>query len=193
MSIDKIKLISSFKNNPALSASGFIILLLFVGLFVRFEQLEVNINQLSDLKKDLNNLQKNIANSGQLDRQLSEIISLSAKLEQEAIRPAELARNLQYFYTLEALNEVKLIDVRQQNVSIPAGGAAANPLAPITFSVNVAGEYEKLLKFLREIETTFLGGKVLSASISPGSALPNQNPDKSRLLNMIVQTVALTK
>jgi len=193
MSIDTKKLTGLLKKNPSLAAASLAIFLLAMAFYFRFDQLDTYNDRLNDLKGNLNKLQRNITNSAQLERQLEEIKSINLKMEQAALRPSELARNLQYFYTLEAGNAVKLLDLRQQAVAASARGATLTLYAPITFSVNLAGDYDQLLTFTREVEKTFIGGKVLSASISPGSASDSQNPNKARLLSMVVQAVAITK
>jgi Tfp pilus assembly protein PilO len=193
MSVDSRKIASAIKKRPMLLGASLAVLVVLGVIYVRYNELELHKSRLAELQGSLSKLQKNVANSAQLDRQLEEIKKINEKVVSSALRPSELARNLQYFYTLEADNGVKLLDLQQQAVPAPPRGTAASVYAALTFTVNVAGEYEQVLKFMREVEKTFIGGKVLTATISTGSARSGQDPEKARLLSMVVQTVATTK
>jgi hypothetical protein len=191
--MDSSRILAGFKKKPGITISAALILAVLVGVYIRYDQLEMHQTSLTDLRENLVKLQRNVVNSAQLDRQLSDIKEINSKITGAALRPSELARNLQFFYTLEVGNNVKLLDLRQQTTATPPPGAAAQVYIPIRFEVNMAGEYEQLLKVMREIEKTFVGGSVVSAVITPGAAVPGQNPDKARLLSMVVQGVAINQ
>lgn len=193
MSINFSNILEGLKKKPGITITAAAIFAVLVFIYFRFGQLEIHQAKLDDLKGNLAKLQRNVVNSAQLDRQLSEVKEINSKIKEAALRPSELARNLQYFYTLEASNNVKLLDLRQQPTSTPPRGVAAKAYIPIRFEVNMAGEYEQLLKVMREVEKTFVGGSIVSAVMSPGAAMPGQNPDKARLLSMIVQGVAINQ
>lgn len=184
---------TAIKKHPALSVCIAVLVIVLVGLYYRYDLLTVNEAKLNDLKSNLAKLQKNIASSSQLDRQLAEIKVINEKIAVEVLRPTELARNLQFFYALEAANDVKLLDLQQQAVPAPAKGVQSSLYTPLTFSINISGDYANVLRFVRSVEKTFVGGRVLSATISPGSASAGQDASKARLVSMIVQTVAINK
>lgn len=187
-----IELSQHIKRRPGLAVASFLILFLVVFIIYRYDQLGSHGDQLTELQDDLTKLQNNLVNSAQLERQLDALKKINRVIESTALRPADLARNSQYFYTLEADHNIKLLELQQQPLPTLARGATQPLHVPLKFTVNVAGEYEQILKFMREIEVTFLGGKILSASISPGGAA-GKDPAKSRLVSMVVQTVANTK
>ena len=156
-------------------------------IYLRFGEVDAQEAKLADLQSQVTKLQRNATNAAHLTRQLEAVKKINEQIAESVLKPSDLARNLQHFYTLEASNGVKLLDLRQQ---APASGAAASAYTTLNFTVNVSGDYERLLKFMREVETTFLGGKIISATMSPGSALPDQDPAKARLLSLVVQVLA---
>lgn len=191
--MDLQKIISNLKKRPALTGASFLIFLILVFVGWRYDQIDIYKAQLFGLQDTLAKLQRNTVNSAQLGRQLDALKKINGIIESAALRPADLARNAQYFYTLEADNNVKLLELQQQTVAAPPRGAAQPLNVPLNFNVNLAGDYDQLLKFMREIETAFLGGKIISATISPGAAIAGKDPAKARLLSMVVQTIARTK
>lgn len=191
MSFDSQKFIGAFKKNPGLVFAGAAIFVILAVIYFRYDEIGSHEARLAEMQQNLAKLQRNVVNSAQLERQLAEIRKINEEIASTVLRPAELARNLQYFYTLESDHGVKLLDLQQQAVVAPVRGAAASIYAPMRFTVNVAGDYEQLLKLMRQVEKTFLGGKVLSAVISPGVATGGNDQTKARLLSMTVQTIAL--
>jgi Tfp pilus assembly protein PilO len=187
------KIVVGAKGKPRLVVLIIALLVCLAIVYFRGQELRLQQAELSDMRGNLAKLQKNVANSVQIERQLAEIRLINSRIEETALRPAELARNLQYFYALEATYRVKLVDLRQLPLATPPRGTPAPAYVPIRFEVNVAGEYEQLLQVMQEVGRTFTGGNILSATISPGSALPGQSPEKSRLLSMVVQAVAINK
>lgn len=90
----------------------------------------------------------NVSNSKDLAKQVAEVQALSKELESRLMRAGQLAVNLQYFYKLEAENEVKLADVRQ-------GGVNKNTkmqYATVPFSVTVQGTFPQLVNFLNRLQ-----------------------------------------
>ena len=58
-------------------------------------------------------LMKNLVNGSGLKEHVETITEKSAELESRLVRPAELAKNLQYFYRLEGETGAKLGELRQ--------------------------------------------------------------------------------
>ena len=95
------------------------------------------------------NIATNIRNSANLPEQLAEIEAMSKEFEGRLVRAGQLAVNLQYFYKLEAENEVKLLDLRPGNV---AGKGGKSLYVGIPYAVAVQGGYKQVLAFLQRLE-----------------------------------------
>jgi len=110
----------------------------------------------------------NVRNSANLPEQVAEIQSYTKEMEGRLVRAGQLAVNLQYFYKLEAENEVKLIDIRQN--SIPAGKAGRSIYVGIPYAVGVQGGYKQVVAFLGRLEAGrhFCRFNVVNLSKSPG-------------------------
>jgi len=71
-------------------------------------------------------------------------------IDANLIREGDLAENLGYFYQLETVSKIKLVQVSQLS-SQPTGGDS--PFIAIPFSVRATGSYRQVMRFLRELET----------------------------------------
>lgn len=90
----------------------------------------------------------NVRNSANLAEQVAEIQTLTKELDGRLVRAGQLAINQQYFYKLEAENEVKLLDVRQG--TLPK--ATKSLYTGVPYSVSVQGSYKQVLDFLQRLE-----------------------------------------
>lgn len=177
------------KKNPMLSVCSVGILLAAATAFVRSGLVPEGEAELEELKTTLTKLERNIANSAQLDAQVERLKKLNEEIKSNALVVGELARNQQYFFKLEADNKVKLLDVQQQGRPAPGRGPAA-AYFPLGFSVNASGGYDNLLQLMRQTEKTFVGGRISSAIISPGGDAVSAEGGASRLLSFTVQVLA---
>lgn len=102
-----------------------------------------------------------------LPRVSSELASVKEATEfidANLIKEGDLAENLGYFYQLETISKVKLVQVNQLS-SQPSND---NPFVAIPFSLRATGSYRQVMRFIRELETgprlcrvqayTFTGG-----------------------------------
>lgn len=183
----------SVKKRPALAAAVVMIFFILALMFYRYDQIGIYESELVTLQDNLTKIQRNVANSAQLDRQLGAIKKINRAIEVSALRPADLAKNSQYFYTLEASNNVKLLELQQQPIAQAPKGTVLPLHVPITFNISLTGDYPEILKFMREIGKTFLGGKILSATISPEVTMAEGEATETRLLSMTVQAIATTQ
>jgi Tfp pilus assembly protein PilO len=90
----------------------------------------------------------NVNNSKNLSDQVEEIKVLTKDLESRLVRAGQLAVNLQYFYKLEAENEVKLLDIRQNAVSKNSTGLYQG----IPYNLSIQGTYKQVMTFLNRLE-----------------------------------------
>src|SRR6185295_18975503 len=82
------------------------------------------------------NFSSNVALAKNLPEQVTELQAATKELDSRLVRERQLAVNLQYFYKLEAENEVKLLDVRQN--TRPRTPAKTTYIG-ISYNVNVQG------------------------------------------------------
>ena len=115
----------------------------------------------------------NVRNSANLAEQVVEIQALSKEMEGRLIRAGQLAVNLQYFYKLEAENEVKLVDIRQNNVS--AVKSAKMIYVGIPYNVAIQGSYKQVLAFLNRLEVGqhFCRFNNINLTKSPSAGVPD--------------------
>lgn len=114
-------------------------------------------------------LKTNISYSVQLNRQLESLTEAMDIVQERAIRPGELAQNLQYFYKLESDSGVTLVDLRPLNPIIPARPkkAPASAFVSMPFNVGVQGEFGNVMAFLRNLENGGRFSRITSATLKP--------------------------
>jgi Tfp pilus assembly protein PilO len=66
------------------------------------------------------------------------------------IRQGDLAENLGYFYQLETVSKVHLMQLNQLTAQPTAADA---PYIAVPFSVRATGSYRQVMRFIRELET----------------------------------------
>ena len=71
-------------------------------------------------------------------------------IDANLIKEGDLAENLGYFYQLETVSRIKLVQVSQLS-SQPA--APDSPFISVPFSVRATGSYRQIMRFIRELET----------------------------------------
>jgi hypothetical protein len=163
------QIVASLKANPISVACGALALTLGVGIYLRSERVpesEAILEQKTTLGERID---ANLKNGVQLAEQFAALSAARQQIEARLIHPDEIAKNLQFFYKLEAETGVKLIDLRQ-NV-IPTGKAAAKgktAYAGVGYAVTVRGDYARLLDFLRRLESNQRYCRIMSASVAVG-------------------------
>ncbi len=166
------ELMALLKKNPVGVGCGVLTLLLAVGLYFRSDSLPVAAADLEQKSAEGQRFAANLKNAAQLHEQLATITQAGNEIEGHLVRASELAKNLQFFYRLEAETGTKLIELRQQPVPIVKGGAKSM-FVPVTFSVGLQGDYTQLLEFLRRLEhgahyCRLVGTAIVGTSIERG-------------------------
>jgi len=108
----------------------------------------------------------NVTLAKNLPEQVTEMQAATKELESRLIRAGQLAVNLQYFYKLEAENDVKVLDVRPG--TLPRPGKTIYTAVP--FNVNVQGPYNNVMAFLQRVEKGRHFCRVQSASFTKTAA-----------------------
>lgn len=145
-------LVATLKANPISVACGALALTLGVGIYLRSSRVPES-EALLDEKASLGErIDANLKNGVQLAEQYSAIATSRKEIEARLIHPDELAKNLQFFYKLEADTGTKLVDLRQNNLSGKPGKAKMF-YTPVGYAVIVRGEYSRVLDLLRRLES----------------------------------------
>jgi hypothetical protein len=153
----------------AAACVGFSLLLLAVYCF-RQDAIPQSETLLADRTAESRRLRANITNSASLKEHVAALEEANRKVDQRLVRLADLAKNQQYFYKIEAETGVKLTDLRPGSVS---NSTAAKPVAGIKkhyssvpYSCSVQGTYNQLLAFLRKVQGGEHFQRILTATVS---------------------------
>ena len=124
---------------------------------------------LAERASESQRLKSNIAHSASLKDDVAALEEANKKIADRLVRPADVAKNQQYFYKIEADTGVKLMDLRSGAATAPSGKPAPGPkklYTPVAYSCTVQGTYTQLLTFLRKLDEGEHFSRVLNASIS---------------------------
>ena len=157
-------LIATVKKQPIGFACGALCVICAALLYVRGSKIEENQAEYEAKSAEAAKILANVRFSDKLPEQVTEIQAATKDLETRLIRSGQLAVNLQYFYKLEAENEVKLTDIRQ---GTPAKGGKLLYMG-IPYSVGVSGSYKQVVAFLQRLENGPHFCRFLTLSITKG-------------------------
>ena len=151
------QLVAFLKAQPISVGCAALSLLLGLGIYFRGDlvpEAEELLDQTATLGERLD---ANLKNGVQLPEQLAAITAARQQIEARLVHPDELAKNLQFFYKLEADTNTKLVDISQnQNTPGRSGAKSSGPkmtYLPVGYSVAVRGDYTHILEFLRRLES----------------------------------------
>lgn len=147
------ELIEKVRKYPVLFACGALILALAIALYLRGGNLAEVQAEYDAKAAEGEAILANVTNGANLDNHLKQISEASSSLESRLVRVTDLAKNLQYFYRIEAETGVKVLDLRQLGLE-GAEARAPNPLySPVIYTVSVQGSFPEILMFLSRLET----------------------------------------
>lgn len=133
---------------PCLSAAGIVITLILV-----YFRMDVNTElegRYQTVSAEGATVMNNIVNGSGLKEHVEAIQAQSIELESRLVRPAELAKNLQYFYRLESETGAKLGELRQ--VPLTNLPSAKGSFQPVQYSLVVTADYPVLMDYLNRLE-----------------------------------------
>jgi hypothetical protein len=165
-------IVATLKANPISVACGALALTLAVGIYLRSSRVPEG-EALLDKKATLGErIDANLKNGVQLADQFAAISASRKEIETRLVHPDELAKNLQFFYKLEAETGTKLVDLRQNPAPPAAKGAAKGKTfyKGVGYTLSVRGDYTRILDFLRRLESGQRFCRVLSASVGIGGS-----------------------
>jgi hypothetical protein len=176
MSLETKDLVSAARRRPLFFVCGALALACALLAYFRMDVRGDVETRLEERERELARLSNNVRLSAQLDAQLEALRQANETIAAGALRVAELARNQQVFYQLEAASGVKLLDLRQLAApaparpapgpgpaSAPAAAPAPTTYAPINFSLTVRGDYPQLIEFLHRLDRGATLSRVTSA------------------------------
>jgi Tfp pilus assembly protein PilO len=141
-------LIARIKKQPIGFACLLVCLLSGGWLYYRSGEIEARQEQYRAKSEQAAKFISNVGISKNLPEQVAELQAVTKELDGRLVRAGQLAVNLQYFYKLEAENEVKLLDVRQN--ALPRNTKTLYVGVP--YNVNVQGPYKNVMAFLQRLE-----------------------------------------
>ena len=141
-------LIATVKKQPIGVACGVLCIVIGALIYLRTDKITGNQALYEAKSAEATKILANVRNSDKLPEQVTEVQAMTKEMESRLVRAGQLAVNLQYFYKLEAENEVKLTDVRQNN---PAK-SNKTLYTGVPYSVAVQGSYKQVMVFLQRLE-----------------------------------------
>lgn len=146
------QLIALLKKNPISVGCGLLSLLLAVAIYFRSDLVPEAAKLLEQKTAEGERLNANVTNAAQLPEQLAAITEARTEIEKRLVRASELAKNLQYFYRIEAETGAKLLTIRQNPVA-PLKPGAKPALIGVSYTLSFQGPYFTVMEFLRRVES----------------------------------------
>lgn len=163
-------LIAQIKKQPVGFACVLICLLSGGWLYYRSGEIEARQEEYRVKSEEAARFISNVSISKNLPEQVAELQSVTKDLESRLVRAGQLAVNLQYFYKLEAENEVKLLDVRQN----PLPRNTKTLYVGVPYNVNIQGPYKNVMAFLQRLEKGRHFCRVNTASFTKAAGAGDQ-------------------
>jgi hypothetical protein len=175
------QILATLKANPISVACGALALALGVGIYFRSDRVP-EAEALLDQKASLGErIGANINNGVGLAEQTAALAAARQQIDSRLIHPDELAKNLQFFYKLEAETGTKLIDLRQ-NANQPRGATRGKPgYIGVGYALTVRGDYIRLLDFLRRLESRQRFCRIMTASVAVNGSSPSERANELTL------------
>jgi Tfp pilus assembly protein PilO len=142
------ELIARLKKQPIGFACGLICLLCIGWLYYRGGESDKRQTEYETKSAEASKVSSNVSLSKNLPEQVAELQTVTKELEARLVKAGQLAVNYQYFYKLEAENEVKLLDLRQN----PLPRNPKTIYVGVPYNVNVQGTYKNVMTFLQRLE-----------------------------------------
>jgi hypothetical protein len=172
MNIDA--LVGVVKKSPIGFGCGLLSLALIGAIYFRSEDIPSAEAELAEKSSQFEKIAMNIKYSAQLKEQVDALTAANRQIDGRVIRASQLGVNTQYFYQVESVTGVKIIDLRQTTAAtVPA--PAKGTFVPVSFAVTVQGNLTQILEFLREIENGAHYSRILTVFCT-GNAAARSTP-----------------
>jgi Tfp pilus assembly protein PilO len=158
------------KKYPFSATCGLISVVLAGGYFFRSGSVPEAEVELKNKTEESRRLRANISNAAQLKEHFDALNEANQAVSGRLMNAADLAKNQQYFYKIEADAGVKLTDLRPGSAAVLPGGKPAPKTfyATVPYASTVDGTYEQLLSFLRKLEAGEHFQRIVSANVMLG-------------------------
>ena len=166
-------LLATFKKHPIGSVCGALAIILAGLLYFRNDLIAENQASADAKAAEAAQILSNTRHAEGLAQQVEQMQAFGQEIDSRLIRAGQLGINLQYFYKLEAKNQVKLLDVRQ---GLPPKVSKGLYLG-IPYTLSVQGSFKQVVSFLQHLEngphfchfTTATYSKAASAGVDAPS------------------------
>ena len=160
------------KKHPLSVGCALLSLLLIAAIVYRRDAMPSTVTDLEDKAVRGERLKANITNSAQLTEQREALVKTNAAVSSRLVKASELAKNLQYFYRMEAETGTKYIELRQQ--ASPTAVKPGNTYLSVPYTLTVEGSYLQLVTLLRRLENGKHFCRILNATLAgKGSGEPS--------------------
>ena len=150
----------------------------FISAATRCPQAETRLEQKASLGERID---ANLKNGVQLGEQTAALAAARQQIEARLIHPDELAKNLQFFYKLEADTGTKLIDLRQNANQAKVGPEGKTGYIGVGYALTVRGDYVRLLDFLHRLESRQRFCRIMTASVAVNGSSPSERANELTL------------
>ena len=177
MSLDAKTLQSLVKKYPVLAGCIIVGPGLAITIYTRSDMSSTLAAELDQRSAEGKRYHANLLNAVQLNEELQTVMDANRVVKEHAINPADLAKNLQYFYRIEAESGVKYTDLRPIGSANPKRSGSV--YIPVNYAITVTGDFLNIITFLRNLEqgAHFYRLNGLVASGKDSSATLNLNVD----------------
>jgi len=141
-------LVAIYKKQPIGYGCALASIVLGALIYIRTSTIEERQDEFVAKSAEAAKVLSNVRNSAGLPEQVAEMQGLAKEFEGRLIGAGSLAINQQYFYKLEAENQVKLLDVRPG----PPVRNGKSAYVAVPFIVSVQGPFKQVLSFLQQLE-----------------------------------------
>ena len=180
------QLLAFFRRYPFVIASTAIAILLWVAnYFIWQEHKELSAGHQS-LQRSGEDMLQSLTNHGRITSELASVKEALAFIDQHLVNEGDLPENMGYFYKIETASRLRLQALNQLS-SMPAPPDQVFKTVP--FTLRTTGSYRQVLRFLRELETSPRLYKVLTYSLTQGTA-PGAEETASVTLELTIEVLA---
>jgi Tfp pilus assembly protein PilO len=148
---------------------GFSLALVVVNYFL-WQQRRVVTREHEEVRHEGEAMLLALTDQARIKSELAELQAALAQIDRNLLVEGEMEVNLGYFYRLERLSRVRLIQLNQLSSQPSAEG---NPFKAVPFSLRATGSYPHLMSFLHQLETGPRLARVRTYSFSRGEAKSN--------------------
>lgn len=158
------------KKHPLSVGCAVLSVLLIAAIIYRRDAMPAAVSDLDDKTAKGERLAANITNSNQLNEQNEALAKANAVVAGRLVKASELAKNLQYFYRMEAETGTKYIELRQQ--ASPTAVKPGNAYLSVPYTMTVEGSFLQLVTLLRRLENGTHFCRILNTTITRGTGDP---------------------